>query len=80
MVCENAILDRVFIGMISDKSAIIDEIVDASENTVDLRNAHQNNLSYLDVLKQKLKDEGGKIKKPAAKKKKFSMLWNEIIG
>lgn len=70
MVCENAILDRVFIGMISDKSAIIDEIVDASENTVDLRNAHQNNLSYLDVLKQKLKDEGGKIKKPAAKKKK----------
>jgi hypothetical protein len=72
MFCENAILDRAFVDMITDKSATIDRVVDAAENTVDLAGTKDANSSYLEALKARLAAEGAEVKKrkPAAKKKK----------
>ena len=50
LYCENSIFDQVFINMITSKSENIDRVVDNADNTMNL------NQSYLDALKERLKD------------------------
>lgn len=74
MYCENAVLDRAFVDMITDKSAVIDRVVDNTENTVDLAGTKETNSSYLDALKARLAAEGAEVKArkaPAPRKKKL---------
>lgn len=67
MYCENALLDKLFVDMITNKSANIDKVVDNSENTVDLRGTKETSSSYLDLLKERIKEE--KMKEKAGKKR-----------
>jgi len=70
LYCEEAVLDRVFIDMITDKSANIDSIVDKMDNTVDLSETRKSSKTYMDLLKEELKkDAPKKERKPRAKKK-----------
>lgn len=60
--CENAVLDQIFVNMITGKSENIDRVVDGVENTMDLNSG----VSYMQQLKKKYpiknkeKDEGMK--------------------
>lgn len=69
----DSVLDNTFIEMITDKSELIDKIVDNAENSVDLENARKSNSTFLDNLKAKIETEGGtttpKKKKTTRKKK-----------
>lgn len=65
-----SILDNTFIEMITDKSELIDKIVDNAENTVNLENAKKDNSTFLDNLKKKIEAEGGTTKTKKTKKKK----------
>lgn len=67
MYCENALLDKLFVDMITNKSANIDKVVDNSENTVDLRGTKETSSSYLDLLKERIKEE--KMKEKSGKKR-----------
>ena len=67
MYCENALLDKLFVDMITNKSANIDKVVDNAENTVDLRGTKETSSSYLDLLKERIKEE--KMKEKAGKKR-----------
>ena len=53
--CENSVLDKIFIDMISDKSANIDLVVDNESNTFDLADTKEKASSYLNILKQEIK-------------------------
>lgn len=54
--CENSILDKIFIDMISSKSENIDLVVDNISNTFDLSDTKEKASTYLDILKKKLKE------------------------
>jgi SWI/SNF-related matrix-associated actin-dependent regulator 1 of chromatin subfamily A len=67
----NSTLDNVFIEMITNKSEIIDKVVDDAENSVDLHNARNSNSTFIDNLKAKIEAEGGgKAKKTTRKPRK----------
>jgi ERCC4-related helicase len=58
MYFEDALIDRVFVDMITDKSANIDRTVDGIDNTVDLAGARDDAKdagAYLDKLKEMIK-------------------------
>lgn len=59
--CINAILDSLFINMISDKSQNIDLVVDNSDNTFDLNAEKEKSQTFVDVLKKYI--ESGKATK-----------------
>lgn len=80
LYCENALVDRTFVAMITDKSANIDEVVDAAENSMDLssgvRSAYENSgktseptVGYMQMLKQFIKEAGGTVKSDHPRKK-----------
>jgi transglutaminase/protease-like cytokinesis protein 3 len=57
--------------MITNKSEIIDKVVDDAENSVDLHNARNSNSTFIDNLKAKIEAEGGgKAKKTTRKPRK----------
>ena len=66
--CENSILDNIFIEMISNKSANIDEVVDNTENSFNLSEEKLSNSTYIDLLKAKIKSSKPKVKKGRKKK------------
>ena len=66
--CENSILDNIFIEMISNKSANIDEVVDNTENSFNLSEEKLSNSTYIDLLKAKIKSSKPKVKKSRKKK------------
>ena len=72
---ESSILDDIFIGMITDKSANIDKVVDDGENTVDLVGTKKSSSTFIDLLKERIQEDidSGKVKvkpkKKASKKK-----------
>ena len=53
--CMNSLLDSLFIEMISDKSANIDTVVDNVDNTFDLQSEKDNNFTFIEALKDKIK-------------------------
>lgn len=55
LYCEEALLDRIFIDMITEKSSNIDAIVDKAENTVDLTETRKSSKTYMDLLKDEIK-------------------------
>ena len=67
--CENSILDSIFIDMISSKSANIDAVVDNTDNTFDLNEERINNSTYIDLLKEKIKESAPTKKKRGRKPK-----------
>lgn len=76
-LCHNkAILDEIFIEMISEKSANIDRVIDNSDNTVDLASLYENEATknrkddYISRLKQKIIENGGSLPKPKSKKRR----------
>lgn len=69
---EDALLDETFIDMITDKSANIDRVVDNAANTVDLASAKSDSSAYLDLLKKKIEEKGGKTKSKSRKTSKKS--------
>ena len=70
--CENAILDKIFIDMITNKSSNINQIIDTTENTMDFTN-NKKNATVLSVLKAKYKAEGKKRKKSRKKKEEIQI-------
>ena len=48
---EDALLDNIFMDMITDKSSVIDRVVDDTSNTVNLSAGKKSSGSYLDILK-----------------------------
>jgi ERCC4-related helicase len=66
---EDALIDKVFVDMITTKSANIDRTVDGIENTVDLVSARSSG-SYLDNLKAELKAAEKAASKPAERKRR----------
>ncbi len=76
MYCEKALMDSLFIEQLSEKADNIDKVVDGSENTFNLKDAHENNaVSMMDLLKKKVEEKYGKIEKsekPKRKKKEKS--------
>lgn len=63
--CMGSILDSLFIEMISDKSANIDTVVDNVDNTFDLSSEKDENFTFIEALKDKIK-----ATKPTRKKSK----------
>ena len=59
LYCENAVLDEIFVDMITDKSASIDAVVDGGSNTMDMRKTKDSSSSdsYLERLKKKVESE-----------------------
>ena len=55
--CINAILDSLFINMISDKSQNIDLVVDNSDNTFDLSAEKEKSQTFVEVLKKHIKSD-----------------------
>ena len=53
--CVNSTLDSLFIEMISDKSANIDLVVDDVDNTFDLNNEKNENNTFIEALKDKIR-------------------------
>lgn len=75
---EKAILDQIFMSMISDKSENIDRVVDNAENTVDLRAARSGSSTYLDLLKKRIQeDNASKPSKKRASKKAAPVVVEE---
>jgi SWI/SNF-related matrix-associated actin-dependent regulator 1 of chromatin subfamily A len=66
--CINSILDSLFIEMITNKSANIDTVVDNVDNTFDLQSEKDSNYTFIEVLKDKIKNTTPK-KATKAKKK-----------
>ena len=64
LYCEDALLDKAFISMITHKSENVDKVVDNSENTNDLETTKNNNKLYYEYLVAQIKKE------KTAKKKK----------
>lgn len=54
--CENAVLDEIFVDMITGKSANIDSVVDGKENTMDLSEG----VSYMQRLKARFPQKESK--------------------
>lgn len=55
---EDCIVDEVFVGMITEKNANIDRVVDNSENSMDLTDALINNSnSFMELLKDRVEKE-----------------------
>lgn len=52
--CENAVLDRVFVRMLTDKSENISRAIDNTENQYDLTNELKENSTYISMLKDEL--------------------------
>ena len=69
-------MDSLFIEQLSEKADNIDKVVDGSENTFNLKDAHENNaVSMMDLLKKKVEEKYGKAEKtekPKRKKKEKS--------
>ena len=63
--CMNSLLDSLFIEMISSKSANIDTVVDNVDNTFDLQSEKDENFTFIEALKDKIK-----ATKPTRKKSK----------
>ncbi|HOY91174.1 MAG TPA: C-terminal helicase domain-containing protein, partial [Bacteroidales bacterium] len=55
--CINAILDSLFINMISDKSQNIDLVVDNSDNTFDLNAEKEKSQTFVEVLKKYIESD-----------------------
>ena len=53
--CINSTLDSLFIEMISDKSANIDLVVDNVDNTFNLNEEKDSNSTFIEALKEKIK-------------------------
>ncbi len=70
LYCENALLDRIFVDMITQKSSNIDRVIDNTENTVDLVDAKNHNASYIDVLKNQIKEDKAREKELKKQEKK----------
>lgn len=68
LYCENALLDRAFISMITHKSENVDRVVDNSENTNDFEKSKNENRLYYEYLVRQIKKEQKKGK-PGRKKK-----------
>jgi len=54
--CENSIFDNIFVRLISRKSAIISEVVDAEENAYNLESIKEENSTFIDELKSEIKN------------------------
>lgn len=54
--CINSTLDTAFIDMVSSKSENIDVVVDNVENTFDLTTEKDNNFTFIENLKEKIKN------------------------
>ena len=67
LYCENALLDKAFISMITHKSENVDKVVDNSENTTDLESAKNSNKMYYEYLVAQIRKEKNKKKTPAKK-------------
>ena len=67
--CENAILDSLFIDMISNKSENIDLVVDNSANTFDLNAEKNKSATFIDQLKHFLGTKTEPLPKKRAVKK-----------
>jgi len=78
---EKAILDQIFMEMITDKSANIDKVVDNAENTVDLVSMYEGGArekaekggDFLERLKAKIEKENKAKKKKTTKRTKKSV-------
>ena len=67
--CMNSLLDSLFIEMISNKSANIDTVVDNVDNTFDLLTDKDENFTFIDALKDKIKKTKPKKSKKGGSKK-----------
>ena len=61
--CVNAIFDNLFIDMISNKSANIDLVVDNAQNTFDLSYEKDNSKTFIENLKEYIKNNSTVKKK-----------------
>lgn len=77
---KKAILDEIFIEMITDKSANIDKVIDNANNTVDLVELHNDKANnnrkddYISRLKKRIEANGGKLPKPKKPKTRATNL------
>ena len=70
IVHRKAVLDDVFVEMITDKSENVDQVVDQAENSVDLvkmRKQGGSQSEYIRRLKDRIEKEQKKQKKTAGK-------------
>lgn len=54
--CENSLLDKIFVDMITSKSANIDMVIDNVENTYNLQSEMEENHTFIETLKARIQN------------------------